>query len=145
MRRKKPVPRWPRRTVEEESYRQQEEVLAEEIDLLKTGLQAQEETGKNLEGSLDEAREFLTRIYAEFSALKEKGDHLAREEVRLQEALTERQGRRRKLADRLAAGDLRKKNLEVRMAEGRQTLTLAGAELEKLGRPDPGRQPGLGE
>ena len=130
---------------EEEIYRTQEEALNEEIAILKAGLQGQEETGKTLEKSLEEAREVLTRISTEYSVLKEKGDHLTKAAARLQEALADRQGRRQKLTDRLAAGDRRNEDLEIKMAEARHSLVLFKTELERLGSPDPGGEPGLGK
>jgi chromosome segregation protein len=117
---------------EEESHRTQEEALNEEIAVLKARLQGDEETGRTLEQRLDEAREVLTRIYTEYSVLKEKGDHLSKEAASLQEALVDRQTRRRKLTDRLAAGDRRQEELEIKMAEAQQSLVLHQAELEKL-------------
>ena len=117
---------------EEEIHRTQEEALNEEIAVLKAVLQDDEETGKTLEKHLEEAREVLTRITTEYSVLKEKGDYLSKEAVRLQEALADRQGRRQKLTDRLAAGDRRQEDLEIKMAEARRSLVLSKTELERL-------------
>ncbi len=117
---------------EEEIHRTQEEALSEEIAVLKAGLQGDEETGKTLEKRLEEGREVLTRIYTEYSVLQEKGDHLTKEAARLQEALADRESRRQKLSDRLAAGDRRHEELEIKMAEARRALVLSKTELERL-------------
>ncbi len=117
---------------EEEIHRTQEEALNEEIAVLKAGLQADEETGKMLEKRLEEDREVLTRIYTEYSVLKEKGDHLTKEAARLQEALADRESRRQKLTDRLTAGDRRQEDLEIKIAEAQRSLVLSQTELERL-------------
>jgi chromosome segregation protein len=117
---------------EEEIHRTQEEALNEEVAVLRNGLQDEEETGRTLSKRLEEAREVLTRITTEYSVLKEKGDHLSKEAARLQEALTDRHNRRQRLIDRLAAGDRRKEDLEIKMAEAERALVLSKTELEKL-------------
>jgi chromosome segregation protein len=117
---------------EEEIHRTQEEALNVEIAVLKAGLQDDEETGRTLEKRLEEAREVLTRIYTEYSVLQEKGDHLTKEAARLQEALADRESRRQKLTDRLAAGDRRQEDLEIKMAEAQRSLALSKTELERL-------------
>jgi len=117
---------------EEEIHRTQEEALNEEIAVLKARLRGDEETGKTLEKRLEEAREVLTRITTEYSVHKEKGDHLTKEAASLQEALADRQSRRQKLTDRLAAGDRRNEDLEIKMAEARRSLVLSKTELERL-------------
>ena len=117
---------------EEEIHRTQEEALNEEIAVLKARLRGDEETGKTLEKRLEEAREVLTRITTEYSVHKEKGDHLTKEAASLQEALADRQSRRQKLTDRLAAGDRRNEDLEIKMAEAQRSLVLSKTELERL-------------
>ncbi len=117
---------------EEEIHRTQEETLNEEVAVLKSRLQGEEETGKRLEKNLEEAREVLTRISTEYSVLKEKGDHLSKEAASLQEALADRQSRRQRLTDRLSAGDRRREDLEIKMAETQDALLLSQTELERL-------------
>ncbi len=117
---------------EEEIHRTQEEALNEEVAVLRNRLHDDEETGKTLGKRLEEAREVLTRIYTEYSVLKEKGDHLTKEALRLQEALADRQSRRQKLTDRLAAGDRRTEDLSHKVAEAQRSLVLSRAELERL-------------
>ena len=129
---------------EEESYRAQEEFLGEEIAVLRAGLQGQEAAGKNLEQGLEEAREILTRISAEYSALKEKGDHLTREEARLQEALNDR---RKPTAEINGSAGLRRPAPQRRGGPyGRRAGGPDPPEgrAGKVGSPDPVRQTGLG-
>ena len=111
---------------QEEVYHREEASLAAGIASLKTAIRERETAVRELEQKLEEGREAWTGLQTGFSAMKEKGEHLAREWARMEETLGDRRNRSGKLRDRLAQGGRIQEELGRRLAEG-------GADLERLG------------
>ena len=118
--------------LEEQTLKTQEEAVALDIDGLKKEIQERGEGVKLRENNLEQERQALTQAYTRMSALKEKGEHIGKEWERLKESLAEKQGRRKRLMEKIEVGSQNHFRLMENISLGETVVVELSREVKAL-------------